>query len=441
MPEDNKTEMTDAHADMQSPHPLNGMASADELLQAVRQSTITMPSTRPTQKKLPADHPKMRFLMTAFLVILCLGAGFFGGWAGGRSNTPAATVKTQQVVLKNQGQLISNIAQNAGPSVVSVTATQRGSSSGGGFGYFGFGGGASTPSSDEGSGIIISADGLIITNRHVVPAGTSSVSITLSDGTTFNDVQVVGRTASQDSLDVAFLKITDLKGKKLTPATLGDSSKVSVGDSVVAIGNALGQYQNTVTTGIISGYGRSVQAAASDGSSAESLDDLFQTDAAINEGNSGGPLVNLDGQVIGINTAIASDAQNVGFSIPINDVAGLIKSVQQTGKLQQPYLGVVYVSITADVASQYNLSQNSGAWVAPSAVTGGTPIIAGSPADKAGIKEGDIITAINGKAINQSTSITSILDKLTVGDKVSLNVVRAGKSITITATLGSAPTQ
>src|SRR5205085_4566615 len=140
-------------------------------------------------------------------------------------------------------------------------------------------------------------------------------------------------------------------GHTLVPVTLGDSSKLQVGDRVIAIGNALGQFQNTVTSGIISGYGRDVEAGDQSGLQAsESLTDLFQTDAAINEGNSGGPLVNMDGQVIGINTAIAGDAQNIGFSIPINDVAGLINSVKQTGRLERPYLGVVYVPLTNDLA-------------------------------------------------------------------------------------------
>src|SRR5690606_17830987 len=176
----------------------------------------------------------------------------------------------------------------------------------------------------------------------------------LSDGTELDDVTVVGRTSSRDSLDIAFLKINNLEGKKLTPARIGDSSKMQVGDPVVAIGNALGQFQNTVTSGIISGYGRNIQALDTNG--AESLENLFQTDTAINPGNSGGPLVNLNGEVIGINTAVAGgDAQNIGFAIPINDVVGLIDTVKQTGKLQRPYLGVIYIPITNDVAEQYSL--------------------------------------------------------------------------------------
>ncbi len=198
-------------------------------------------------------------------------------------------------------------------------------------------------------------------------AGATKISITLSDGTELKDVSVLGRTSDSDTLDIAFLKINNAQGHKLTPATLGNSSRVQVGDDVVAIGNALGQFQNTVTSGIISGYGRSLHAGDSSGSSAESLVDLFQTDAAINEGNSGGPLVNLNGQVIGINTAVAGGgAQNIGFAIPINDVKGLVDQVVKTGKFARPYLGVRYVQLTGDIADEFKLSVQNGAFIAPS---------------------------------------------------------------------------
>jgi serine protease Do len=216
---------------------------------------------------------------------------------------------------------------------------------------------------------------------------------------------------------------------------------MTVGSQVVAIGNALGQFQNTVTSGIISGFGRTVQASASDGSSSENLDNLFQTDAAINEGNSGGPLVNLDGDVIGMNTAVASNSQNIGFSIPINDLTGLIQGVEKTGQLQQPYLGVMYIPITSDVVNQYNLSETQGVYIPTTDQNGGqATVVSGSPADKAGIQPGDIITKVDGTAINQSTSLTSVLDKHSVGDKVTLTVVRGGKTQDVDVTLGSAPT-
>lgn len=401
-----------------------------------------MPKVPKVPYKYDHNHLKVGLVAIAVLVL-----GFAGGWLGSAANHGDTTNVTQQkVVLKGEAAVISNIAKNVGQSVVSVNVTSQAASSGDNSSnpfdsLFGLGGGGGTQTQqDAGTGMILTSDGLIMTNRHVVPAGTTSVSVTLNDGTVYNNVKVVGRTPDSSSLDVAFLQIPNTNGRKLVPVSLGDSSKVNVGDQVVAIGNALGQFQNTVTSGIISGYGRSVQASASDGSSSENLDDLFQTDAAINEGNSGGPLVNLDGDVIGMNTAVASNSQNIGFAIPINDLTGLVESVEQTGKLQQPYLGVLYIPITSDVASQYNLSVNQGAYVPTASQNNGQDtVVQGSPADKAGVKPGDIITQVNGTSINQNTSLTSLLDKQRVGDKITLTVVRNGKTQSIDVTLEAAP--
>ncbi len=381
---------------------------------------------------------RVKILSITFLLLISGCFGFLGGWLGSHADDKTATTEKQQVVLKSQGELISTIAQNVGQSVVSVDVT---SSSNAGIGqYLNFGmPEQTTQQQSAGTGIILTKDGLIVTNRHVVPSGTTNVSITLSDGTKFTDVEVLGRTSSRDSLDIAFLKIKDTKGKNLVPAQIGDSSKVKVGDATIAIGNALGQFQNTVTSGIISGYGRSVQASSSSGSQSENLEDLFQTDAAINEGNSGGPLVNIDGEVIGINTAVAGDAQNIGFSIPINDVKGLIDSVKATGRLERPYLGVVYVSLTDDIAEQYKLGAKRGAYIPSASALGEDPIANGSPAEKAGIKEGDIITKVGDTSIDASHSLTSVLGRYKVGSQVNLDIVRDGKHQTITVTLSAAP--
>jgi serine protease Do len=403
--------------------------------------TRTAPEFPPVSRIQTGLHRRKRPLTFALGAIVVLALGFGGGWLGAASHGDDATggVQQQKVVLKSQGDVISSIAKNVGPSVVSVNVTAQAQSTNSYSSIFG-GGGTQTEQS-AGTGIILTSSGLIMTNRHVVPEGTTSVSVTLSDGTVYDNVKVVGRTSSSNSLDVAFLQISDTKGKTLNPATIGSSAGVKVGDPVVAIGNALGQFQNTVTSGIISGYGRSLQASASDGSSSENLDDLFQTDAAINEGNSGGPLVNLDGQVIGMNTALASDSQSIGFAIPIDDLSGLIASVKSTGKLQQPYLGVVYVPITSDVQSQYNLSVSQGAYVPTTdQASGEDTVISGGPADKGGVQPGDIITKVDGTAINQNTSLTSLLDKHKVGDSVTLTIVRSGKTISKGVTLGSAPT-
>ena len=380
----------------------------------------------------------------ALFLLAILLSGFGGAWLEVRHNQNnfigGGSLSGQKKVVTSQSQLISQIARNVGPSVVSVNVNISSTSGNqGGFGLFGF----SQPENEQaaGTGIIISAAGLVITNRHVVPDGTTSVSVTLSDGTELKNVSVIGRTSSSDSLDIAFLKINDAKGHKLAPAAIGDSSTVQVGDDVVAIGNALGQFQNTVTSGIISGYGRSVQAgnASGSGSSTENLDDLFQTDAAINEGNSGGPLVNLNGQVIGINTATAGNAQNIGFAIPVNDIRGLIDQVVKTGKFARPYLGVRYIPLTADVANEFNLTVNNGAFIAPSSDPTSPSVISDSPADHAGLQVNDIITQMNGSSIDQTHDLTSLLDQHQPGDKITLTVLRNGQTLRVNVTLGSMP--
>ena len=370
-------------------------------------------------------------LSVTFMMLISLSLGFLGGWLGSHSKTQQTSniSKADQRVVLNESQLISDIAKTVGPSVVSIDVTSQTQQ------LDFFGRARSVDQQSAGTGIIVSKDGYILTNRHVIPSGASTVAITLSDGTKLSDVDVIGRTADTDTLDVAFLKVKDAKGKTLTPAKLGDSSKVQVGDKVVAIGNALGQFQNSVTSGIISGFGRSLEAGDQGGGDSESLQNLFQTDAAINPGNSGGPLVNINGEVIGINTAVATDsAQNIGFAIPINDVQGLVKSVLNTGKLERPYLGVRYVTLTDDYAYQFNLNVKRGAYIAPSQ-NGQPSIIADSPAAKAGLKEKDVITKVDGTSIDETHSLVSLVSRKAVGEDVKLTIVRDGKEQTITVKL------
>lgn len=387
--------------------------------------------------RLPALR-RVPYIGTILIVIICLIVGLAGGYLGGdiyaHQHGPGHTsTATKQQYVSDESALITQIAKEVGQSVVSVDVQSQSTASD----FFGF-----TQVEDQrsaGTGFIISTSGIIVTNRHVVPSGTTNVSVTLADGTKFDNVSVIGRTASASPQDIAFLKINDLNGQKLVPVTLGDSSKVQVGDRVIAIGNALGQYQNTVTSGIISGYGRDVTAGDASGTQAsETLSDLFQTDAAINEGNSGGPLVDINGEVIGINTATASDAQNIGFAQPINDLKGLIDSVLSNGKLQQPYLGVRYVSLTDDIAYEYNLSVKRGAYVVSG--TGDPAVVPGSPADRAGVQEKDVITKVNGISINENTSLSAAISRFKVGDRVTLTIMRGGKTITLHAALSAAPT-
>jgi len=215
---------------------------------------------------------------------------------------------------------------------------------------------------------------------------------------------------------------------------------------VVAIGNALGQFQNSVTQGIISGLSREVEAGDSSSgglststSGDESLQDLFQTDAAINPGNSGGPLVNLAGQVVGIDTAIAGQgSQNIGFAIPINDAKALVSSVENTGTIQTAYLGVRYVALDPTTAQANNLSVSQGAWV-QAADSSDPGVVSGSPADKAGIKDGDVITKVGGANVNETSSLQSLVEAHKPGDKVAFTINRGGKSMTIEVTLGQTP--
>lgn len=413
--------------------------------------TITVPAIR--VPKIKNEHKdKLRYLLIIVVFILVgILSGFGGAWLESRSSSNtivSGNLSNQKKIVTSDSQLISEIAKTVGQSVVSIndTINSGGSNtSSTGFGFFGFSQGP-VQEQAAGTGIIISSNGLIITNRHVVPAGATNVSVTLSNGVQLKDVSVIGR-SSNPSLDIAFLKINNTKGQKLTPAVIGNSSQMQVGDPVVAIGNALGQFQNTVTSGIISGYGRNITASSSSGSgtglfgsntgSSENLSDLFQTDAAINEGNSGGPLVNLNGQVIGINTAIAGNAQNIGFAIPINDVKGLISQVLKSGKFVLPYLGIRYVPLTPDVASQYKLSVQFGAFIAPTNSTSQPSIASGSPAANAGLQPGDVITAVNGTKINESNSLDSILYQYQPGDTVHLSVLRNNKHINIDVKLGS----
>lgn len=396
----------------------------------------SVPNSAPNGLAQIKIYKRAKYLSVAFGLLITASLGFAGGYVGYYAHDKNKTVDSsntsqQQQIVSSESQLIADIAKNVGQSVVSVNVTSQSTTTG----MFGYGTSSQTQKS-AGTGIIISQDGIIMTNRHVVPAGSKTVSITLYDGTVFDNVDVIGRTSETDNLDIAFLKIKDIGGTKLTAATLGDSTAASVGDRVVAIGNALGQFQNTVTSGIISGFGRSIEASGGNYADSETLLHLIQTDAAINSGNSGGPLVNINGQVIGINTAIATDSQNIGFAIPINDVQGLIKQVLSTGSFKRTYLGVRYIELDAATAKQLGLSQTTGAYVPTTAQTGGTaPVVSGSPAEKAGLKSGDIITNVNGTKLDTTNDLSTIIDQLNVGQEITLTVIRDGKVIELKATL------
>lgn len=312
---------------------------------------------------------------------------------------------------------IADIANKVSKSVVSIVTSTKSMN------LFG----QSTDSQAAGTGIIATKDGYIITNKHVVN-GAHKVTVILDDGTTYENVEVV---ATDPLNDIAFLKIKDVSD--LTPATLGDSKTIVVGQQVIAIGNALGEYQNTVTAGIISGTGRSVTASDGTGYNTETLTDMIQTDAAINSGNSGGPLVNAAGEVIGINTATSASAENMGFAIPISSVKGMLNQLIETGKAQRTYLGVYAQAITPEAAKEYNLPVSTGAYLySPSSYSA---IVKGSPAEKAGLKDKDIITAVNGVKVGAAGSLADLISEYKPSDKVQLSVIREGKEMTIDVTL------
>ncbi len=308
---------------------------------------------------------------------------------------------------------IAETAAKVTPGVVSIVTEIQTT------GFFG----QSSTSSAAGTGMIVTEDGYVLTNKHVISDATS-VSVVLDDGTTYDKVKLVG----VDPLnDVAFLKIQDAKG--LPTVTLGDSKTISVGQQVIAIGNALGQFQNTITAGVISGTGRSITATDSSYSSAETLTDMIQTDAAINSGNSGGPLVNVAGQVIGINTATSSDADGIGFAIPISSVKGMLKNIITNNSAKRAYLGAYYVVITPDVAKNYNLPVSSGAYLYnPQQYSA---IITDGPADKAGLEEKDIILEINGVKVGSAGSISTLIGEYMPGETIQFKVLRGKEEKTI----------
>jgi serine protease Do len=389
-------------------------------------------STEKNSKKTSSNSKSSPNRYSSLLLILVsIAAGFFGGWFGGQGKQISTDNTVTRQIIEGEENLVNTIAKDVGPSVVSISVTSSTVSDD----FFGFG--QELESESAGTGVIISSDGLIITNRHVVPQGVAQVKIIMSDGTEITDVPVVGRTNASDPLDIAFLKIPDADKYELVAAEVGDSDAVEVGDRVVAIGNALGQFQNTVTSGIISGYGRDIEAY--DGGGVETLQNLFQTDAAINGGNSGGPLVNSASQIIGINVATAS-ADNISFAIPINDVKPLIEIVLEKGKLERPYLGVRYVPLTAEVADQLNLGVEAGAYI-PKGTASRPSVLAGGPGDKAGIKEEDIIIEIDGQVIDEDNTLVSVLGKRKPDETVSVVVRRGGENITLQVTLEPAPEQ
>jgi len=330
----------------------------------------------------------------------------------------ASTFRLDQRILTEESVVI-DVAERASPSVVTVSiqTPKRRILELSPFGGFSSRVEGGTPQ-DIGTGFIVSEDGLIVTNKHVVSED-ATYKVVTKDGQEFEVTQI----SRDPSNDIAVIKIN---ASNLTPVELGDSGNLKVGQFVIAIGTALGEFRHTVTTGVISGLGRGITAGSVYQGFVERLDDVIQTDAAINPGNSGGPLLNSAGQVIGVNVAVASDAQNVGFALPINVVKDALNQYKETGKFaSKPYLGVEYQMIPKDTAILNNVPQ--GAYV--------VNVVEGSPAESAGIQPEDIITKMVGEELTEENTLADVIVKSEPGEVVSLEIWRDGQTLTLSATL------
>lgn len=346
------------------------------------------------------------------------------------SNLP---VSTESLTAEND---LINMIERVNPAVVSVVVTkdvpiyEQYYEEFNPWGWFGEG--ISIPRTREsgteerevggGSGFIVSEEGLIVTNRHVVSDKEARYSILMNDGKTYG-VEVLAR---DELLDIAVLKISDLpKDTKLSYLSFGDSEGLKLGQRVVAIGNALAEFRNSVSVGVVSGLARSIM-ATDDYGRVENLDQVIQTDAAINPGNSGGPLLNIKGEVVGVNVATSRGADNIGFALPAHVVKGVVESVKVNGKIVRPFLGVRYTMITPQLQEKNKLPVSYGALVSRGVAEGDLAVAPGSPADLAGLEENDIILSVDGEKL-QGKDLATVLRSKQVGSTIKLLVFHKGK--------------
>ncbi len=266
-----------------------------------------------------------------------------------------------------------------------------------------------------GTGFVVTEDGLIVTNRHVVDQEDVSYTVIFN-----NDTRLEAEVLAKDTLfDLAFIKVKS--SEKLKVLELSDSENLKVGQTVIAIGNALGEFSNSVSLGIVSGLGRNI--VAGNGQNAERLTDVIQTDASINLGNSGGPLLDIEGRVVGVNVAVAGDAENIGFAIPVNYVKDLLKRLNDTGNIERPLLGVRYTMVDEDIKESKRLDYDYGALLISESVRE-SAVQKDSPADKAGLRDGDIILEVDGTKVDSENPLFDLVQKKSKGDKVILKVAR-----------------
>ena len=378
-------------------------------------------ASKPPKKR--RKHSGGRIARSAVALVLAAAMGFAGGFVGARVGNTGNKVVIQQVehtdssaasgtAVSSSGMTTSQVSEMVSPSVVVITTEQVVYSQWSWYGQ-------NQVESGAGSGVIISSDGYILTCAHVV-SGASQITVTIGD--TDYTATVVGE---DDTSDVAVLKI-DATG--LTPATVGDSDSLSVGDSVLAVGNPLGELGGTVTSGIVSALNRSVTIQ---GTSSTNTMSLIQMDASVSPGNSGGGLFNMNGELIGLVNAksSSSDAEGLGFAIPINDAIQVAQDLLENGYVSgRPYMGITYIAVTdAQTAAQLNVNAY-GVYV--------VDVVQGGPADKAGLKAGDRIVSIDGTEIAQKDDLGTLMQQHTAGDTLSITVARDGQMQTVSLTLG-----
>ncbi len=391
---------------------------------------IRIKGSRPTKRFHQPDRVLSCRLVAVLIIIALIGGAVGGAGAvillsskgqgllkkfGVKEEVSIPTTETKKFKLE-ESSAITKAVEEVKPAVVSIIAEEQVTD------FFGI----TRTKVAGGSGFIITSDGLIITNKHVVSKKNWQYQVYLNDGTKYDAV-----VKSRDPFnDLAILKI---RAKNLSVVELGSSEEMAVGQYVIAIGNALGEFQNTVTLGVVSAKERNLQAANETGG-VESFEGLLQVDAAINQGNSGGPLVNLAGQVVGVNVAKAEEAESIGFAIPVEVVRSAIKSLNKYDKIVRPYLGVRYVFLTPETASVSNISVNYGALIY-SGQAGERAIVPNSPAAKAGLKANDIIIKVNGKKIDSTHSLGRLLQQYSPGDKIKITYLRNKKERQTEATL------
>ena len=280
-----------------------------------------------------------------------------------------------------------------------------------------------------GSGFIIDKSGIILTNRHVIDDPKADYLVILSNGEKYK-----AEILAKDPInDIAVIKI---EAKNLLTIKLGDSSKLELGEIAVAIGNTLGTFNNTVSVGSISGLSRQISATNNINHKIERLRGLIQTDAAINPGNSGGPLINYEGKVIGINAAMVFGAENVGFALPINTAKKGLEELKKFGKIRHPFLGIRYIIIGEEMKKKYHLPSSNGVLIVTESSSKQEAIVPGSPAKKAGLKEGDIITEAGNKKISEENTLEDILQTFKIGEEISLKIIRGKKKISSKIKIG-----